>query len=70
MPEKNSAAEASGIEVGDIIIAADGKTVTTMRELNRIKENFSSGEKLSVTVFRDGEKKNITILLGEEKIMH
>ncbi|MBP1550265.1 MAG: trypsin-like peptidase domain-containing protein, partial [Oscillospiraceae bacterium] len=30
--EKNSAAEASGIEVGDIIVAADGKTVTTMRE--------------------------------------
>lgn len=68
--EKNSAAEASGIEIGDIIIEADGKTVTTMRELNRIKENFSSGEKLSVTVFRDGGRKNITILLGEEKIMH
>ncbi len=68
--EKNSAAEASGIEVGDIIVAADGKNVTSMRELNKIKESFSSGEKLSVTVFRDGEKKNITILLGEEKLTH
>ena len=68
--EKNSAAEASGIEVGDIIVAADGKNVTSMRELNKIKESFSSDEKLSVTVFRDGEKKNITILLGEEKLTH
>ena len=67
--EKNSAAEASGIEVGDIIISADGKTVTTMEELNKIKETFSSGEEMSVTVFRDGEKVSITILLGEEKLM-
>ncbi|MBQ7980147.1 MAG: trypsin-like peptidase domain-containing protein [Oscillospiraceae bacterium] len=67
--EKNSAAEASGIEVGDIIVAADGQTVTTMRELNKIKEAFSSGDNLSLTVFRDGESINITVLLGEEKAM-
>ena len=68
--EKNSAAEASGIEVGDIIIAADGKTVTTMRELNKIKDGFSSGEKLTLTVFREGKQVDITMLLGEEKLMH
>lgn len=67
--EKNSAAEASGIEVGDIIVAADGKTITTMQELNKIKENFSSGDELSLTVFRDGNNVKITILLGEEKVM-
>lgn len=66
--EKNSAAEASGIEVGDIIVAADGKPVTTMRELNRIKETFGSGDKMPVTVFRDGEKMNITVVLGEERV--
>ncbi len=68
--EKNSAAEASGIEVGDIIVAADGKNVKTMRELNRIKENFSSGDKLVLTVFRDGEKTEITLTLDEEKLMN
>ena len=40
-----------------------------MEELNKIKETFSSGEEMSVTVFRDGEKVSITILLGEEKLM-
>ncbi|MBQ5319199.1 MAG: trypsin-like peptidase domain-containing protein [Oscillospiraceae bacterium] len=65
--EKNSAAEASGIEVGDIIVAADGKSIRTMRELNRIKEDFSSGEKLPLTIFRDGENVSVTVILGEEK---
>lgn len=68
--EKNSAAEASGIEIGDIIVAAEGEAVTTMRELNKIKEKFSSGEKMSVTVFRDGKKLDISILLEEERLMH
>jgi len=67
--EKNSAAEASGIEVGDIIVAADGKPVRTMRELNRIKESFNSGDELILTVFRDGENTEISIILGEEKVM-
>lgn len=66
--EKNSAAEASGIEVGDIIVAADGENVRTMRELNEIKESFNSGEKLALTVFRDGERVEVTVILGEEKI--
>lgn len=65
--EKNSAAEACGIEVGDIIISADGEKVRTMRELNEIKEGFSSGEKLALTIFRDGENIEITVTLDEEK---
>ncbi len=68
--EKNSAAEACGIEVGDIIVAADGKTVKTMRELNSIKEKFGSGEKMSITVYRDGKKSDIVLVLGEEKLTH
>ncbi len=67
--EKNSAAEACGMEVGDIIVAADGETVKTMRDLNRIKDNFSSGEKIVLTVYRDGKNSEITLILGEEKLM-
>ncbi len=67
--EKNSAAEASGIEIGDIIVSADGKSVTTMRELNKIKEGFSSGDEMPLRVFRDGRVVEITVLLGEEQAM-
>lgn len=68
--EKNSAAEAGGIEVGDIIVAAEGKEITTMRELNKIKEGYASGEEMSLRVFRDGKTLDITVLLGEDKAMH
>lgn len=68
--EKNSAAEACGIEVGDIIVGANGETVKTMRELNKIKEKFSSGDSMKLTVYRDGKKSEITLVLGEEKLMH
>ncbi len=67
--EKNSAAEASGIEVGDIIVAAEGKNITTMRELNKIKESFGSGDEMSIRVFRDGKTLDINVLLGEDTAM-
>lgn len=65
--EKNSAAEACGIKIGDIIVAADGKDIRSMEELNRIKEGFGSGESITLTVFRDGENVEIKLVLGEDK---
>ena len=65
--EKNSAAEACGIKIGDIIVSADGKDIRSMEELNRIKEGFGSGESITLTVFRDGENVEIKLVLGEDK---
>lgn len=65
--EKDSAADTGGILIGDIIVAAGGKPVKTMSELNKIKESFSSGEEMTVTVFRGGENIDITLILTEEK---
>ena len=62
--EKNSAAEACGIKIGDIIVAADGKDIRSMEELNRIKEGFGSGESITLTVFRDGENVEIKLMSG------
>ncbi|MCM1022689.1 MAG: trypsin-like peptidase domain-containing protein [Prevotella sp.] len=64
--EKNSAADAAGISVGDIIVAAEGETVRTMAELNKIKERFGSGDEMTVTVFRDGENRDVKLVLGEQ----
>lgn len=63
--EKNSAADKSGIRVGDIIVAAEGKTVRTMAELNEIKNSFGSGDEMTVTVYRDGENHEIKLILDE-----
>lgn len=64
--EKNSAADAAGLAVGDIIVAAEGETVRTMAELNKVKERFGSGDEMTVTVFRGEEKIDIKLVLSEE----
>ena len=60
-----SPAEKSGLQSGDIIIKADGKDVLTMDELNSIKNNHKIGEKMTLLINRNGEKKEITITLEE-----
>lgn len=64
--EKNSAADAAGLAVGDIIVAADGEIIKTMAELNKVKERFGSGDEMTVTVFRGEEKIDIKLILSEE----
>ena len=64
--EDFSAAEKAGIKPGDVIIEAEGKKITTMDELNEIKNNHKIGEELKIKVIRDGSEKELTITLGEQ----
>ncbi len=61
-----SAGEKAGIKIGDVIIEADGKKVTTMDELNEIKNSHQIGDEMKIKVNRDGEEKELTIKLGEQ----
>ena len=63
--EEYSAAEKAGVKVGDVITAVDGTTVKTMDELNEIKNKHSIGDKIKLTVQRDGKAKDLEITLGE-----
>ena len=60
-----SAAEKAGLKVGDVIIKADGKEITTMDELNDIKNSHNIGDEMTITVYRNGEEKELTVVLGE-----
>ena len=64
--ETFSAAEKGGIKIGDVIIKADGTSITTMDELNTIKNSHSIGDEMTVTVNRDGKEIDLTITLGEQ----
>ena len=64
--EDFSAAEKAGIKVGDVIIKADGKDITTMDELNEIKNAKEIGDKMTLTVWRDGKTRDITVTLQEQ----
>lgn len=61
-----SAGEKAGIKIGDVIIEADGKAVSTMDELNSIKNAHQIGDEMKIKINRDGQEKELTIKLGEQ----
>ena len=50
---------------GDIIIAIDGRRVSSMEEVVDIVNSADPGDHLSVTVLRGGERKTFAITLGD-----
>ena len=64
--ETFSAAEKAGIKIGDVIIEAEGKKITTMDELNEIKNSHNIGDELKIKVNRNGQEQELTITLGEQ----
>ncbi len=61
-----SAAEKAGVKIGDVIIEADGTKISTMDELNSIKNKHSIGDEMKIKVNRDGQEKELTLTLGEQ----
>ncbi|MBE7039270.1 MAG: trypsin-like serine protease [Ruminococcaceae bacterium] len=61
------AAERAGIRVGDVIIRCEGEDITTIDEINEIKDKHKPGEVITFKVVRNGEKKDIKVTLQEEK---
>lgn len=64
--DEYSAAEKAGLKIGDVIFEVDGKEVSTMNELNDIKNTHSIGDTLKLKINRDGQEKEITLTLGEQ----
>lgn len=57
-----SPAAKAGIKVDDLITKFDGKTVTSIEEINTIKETHKAGDVVKVEILRN--KKNITATLN------
>lgn len=64
--QNDGPAASSDIKTGDIITAIDGNKVTTMAELNEIKDKKNIGDKVTLDIYRNGETKKIEITLGEQ----
>jgi len=65
--ESDGPAAKAGVEVGDIIIKADGKDVRSQSELPRIISSVRPGTKINVTVWRKGAQKDLSITVAEMK---
>lgn len=59
----NSDAAAKGISEGDIITAINGTAVTTMEQLNRVKNQYSAGQSVTLTIYTGGEYTDVSIVL-------
>jgi len=64
-PPDDSPAKRAGLEVGDVIIAAQGQRVNRVSELQRVIRGFKPGDVVDVEVMRFGSKKNFKVRLGE-----
>ncbi len=61
------AAEQGGIKAGDVILKFDGKEITSIDEINEIRDDHKVGDQIEIVLSRNGEKKTVTITLQEEK---
>ena len=56
--------ENSGLQLSDIIIALDGVTVMTTEDLYELKLNYKPGDKVTVTIYRNGDTYDFDIILA------
>jgi serine protease Do len=60
---ENSAAKAGGVSKGDVIVKVDGMNIHSIPELQQSIGLHKPGDKVNVTVNRDGKEKDLSITL-------
>jgi len=55
--------EPSANQLGDIILRIDGEDVQTVRDLRAVLDRYEPGEAVDVTVTRDGETRDVIVML-------
>jgi len=63
--ENGAPADKAGIEAGDIILKFDGKTVDKSTDLPRMVGAVKPGTRSSITVWRQGKSKDLTVTVAE-----
>jgi S1-C subfamily serine protease len=50
---------------GDVLVAVDGKPITSQMDLNLLLNRARPGDTITLTIFRDGKKLDVPVKLGE-----
>ena len=61
-----SDAQAKGVATGDIITAVNNTRVTSIDELNRVKNQFSAGDTVTLTIYRRGQYFDVEVKLIDQ----
>ena len=62
---EDSAAEDAGLQAGDVVVAADGRPVRRVADLRNKVGMSPVGDRVSLTVVRDGKQREITAVIRE-----
>ena len=62
---EGSAADEAGVQVGDFVVAAGGIDVSASRDLLRARRQYHVGEEMPMTLWRDGELVEVTLVLEQ-----
>ena len=63
--QAGSAADEAGLRAGDLILAVDGRTISTNDDLSDAIASYNAGEEAVLTVRRDGSRIECTVVFGE-----
>lgn len=63
--DPESDAYQKGICKGDTIVAIEGEPVRSMDDLNLVKNRFEAGDAVRLTVFRGGERFDVSVVLSD-----
>ena len=60
-------AQEAGIQRGDIIVQIDGKDITTMEELNEVKNAKKIGDTITLKINRAGKEIEVKVTLASNE---
>lgn len=55
-----------GLQRGDIIVKMNGTSLTSTEEVKKIRDKFKAGQAVTLTIFRAGKTKDISVVLMDE----
>ena len=65
--EEGSPAAKAGVEVGDVILKIDGRTVEGSADLSRTIRALKPGAKITLTLWRGGKQRDVAVTVAEFK---
>lgn len=62
---RDSGAQRAGLRRGDVIVEADGKRITNLRDITEALNAHRPGEEMKLVIVRGEQRLNVTVALGE-----
>jgi S1-C subfamily serine protease len=65
--EPEGPAGEAGVKPGDLILAVDDQEISPTRDLKDLIYDYEPGDRVQLTVLRDGKKESVRVRLGRRR---